>query len=81
MTLEALGRMEEAEGYYQKAAGTGAAEATVEYQKFRKRRLAPVLDVPKIRFDAQALPMTIRDGAKGEKRLPETMIAGVAVFD
>ncbi|MBL8217009.1 MAG: VCBS repeat-containing protein, partial [Bryobacterales bacterium] len=80
MTLEALGRLEEADGVYKRAAET-VPEATLEYQKFKRRKSAPQLNATEIRFHAADLPVTIRDGAKGEKRLPETMIAGAAVFD
>ena len=34
-----------------------------------------------VRFEASPLTMTVRNGARGNKHLIETMIAGIAVFD
>src|SRR5262249_53783799 len=34
-----------------------------------------------IQFSATPLPMVLKNGATGEKHLPETMLGGVAVFD
>jgi Tfp pilus assembly protein PilF len=34
-----------------------------------------------VRFDESTLPMIVKNGATGDKHLPETMLGGVAVFD
>jgi len=42
---------------------------------------APTQTRVPIQFEAQPLPMSVRNGATGEKRQIEGMLAGVAVFD
>jgi enediyne biosynthesis protein E4 len=41
----------------------------------------PRSSLARVRFAASELPMTVRNGATGDKHQIETMIAGVAVFD
>ncbi|MBI4903665.1 MAG: VCBS repeat-containing protein [Acidobacteria bacterium] len=78
---DALGRDAAAEKLYLKAIAAGSAQAEADYQKFRRKRTAPGATSPLIRLDPRELPVKVVNGASGEKRLMETMLAGVAVID
>ena len=81
LALAALNRDAEAEQAFQTAIAAGEEQAVADYERFRRMRGAAVLPSPEIRFEPQDLPFTVRNAAAGERRLPETMIAGVAILD
>jgi hypothetical protein len=81
LALEALNRDSEAESMYRKAVAAGEAQAAIEHEKFRRKRPRAGVASPEIQFTAVDLPVTVRNGATGQKRLIETMISGVAVLD
>jgi Tfp pilus assembly protein PilF len=81
MFLFHSGRGRECLPYLQKA------NAAVELERVRRSlENAPEAPMkrasrPKVRFEARPLEMTVKTGAGGEKRQPETMLAGAGVFD
>jgi tetratricopeptide (TPR) repeat protein len=81
LALEALNRDAEAEKFYREAIRAGDRNAPIDYEKFRRKQPVPGIASPEIRFEARDLPVTVRNGATGTKRLIETMIAGAAVLD
>ncbi|MBI3682240.1 MAG: VCBS repeat-containing protein [Acidobacteria bacterium] len=81
LVLEALDRFKQAESLFRQAIAAGEQQARGDYERFRRRRAAPVLDAPDFQFEPAQLPVIVRNGAEGKKHLVETMIAGVAVFD
>lgn len=81
LALEALDRDAEAESMYRQAIQAGDQQATIDYERFRRKRPAAGIPSPEIRFEPADLPVVVRNGATGKKRLIETMIAGVAVLD
>ena len=81
LAFEALNRDSDAENMYRKAIRSGDRQAPEEYQKFRRKRPRPGVVSPEIQFAAMDLPVTVSNGAAGQKRLIETMVAGVAVLD
>jgi tetratricopeptide (TPR) repeat protein len=81
LALEALNRDAEAEKFYRDAIRAGDKNAPVDYEKFRRKQAPPGVASPEIRFEPRDLPVTVRNGAAGAKRLLETMIAGTAVLD
>jgi tetratricopeptide (TPR) repeat protein len=81
LALEALDRDPEAEKMYREAIRAGEKQAAADFEKFQRKRSAPGVSSPEILFDPKDLPVTVRNGATGDKRLIETMIAGVAVLD
>jgi len=81
VALEGAERFDEAQQRFRQAIAAGSKQAEIDYAKFRRKRSAPRLVAPAIRFEAADLPVTVRTGASGRKYLPETMLAGVAVFD
>jgi tetratricopeptide (TPR) repeat protein len=81
LALEALDRDSEAEDLYRQAIRAGDKQAVIDYEKFRRKRPVAGVPSPEIRFEAADLPIVVRNGAAGQKRLIETMIAGVAVLD
>jgi len=81
LALEGLNRDADAERMYREAIRSGNMQASIEYEKFRRKRPPAGRPSPEIKFEPADLPVTVRNGAAGQKRLIETMIAGVAVLD
>ncbi|MFN7922698.1 MAG: CRTAC1 family protein [Bryobacteraceae bacterium] len=81
LAYEALERDAEAERAYRDAIAAGEQQASVDFERFQRKRPRTVSPSPEIRFETRDLPFTVRNGATGKKHLPETMIAGVAVLD
>ena len=81
LAMEALDRDSEAEKLYSEAIRAGEKQAAADFERFQRKRSSPGVPSPEILFDPRDLPVTVRNGATGDKRLIETMIAGVAVLD
>jgi tetratricopeptide (TPR) repeat protein len=81
LAMEALDRDSEAEKLYREAIRAGEKQAAVDYEKFQRKRSVSAFTSPKILFEPMDLSVTVHNGATGNKRLIETMIAGVAVLD
>jgi len=81
------GRVQDSIALLTKAAAAGVPGARTELA--REQRMVPATpahpaaDVASaaIRFRESTLDMIVRNGATGDKHLPETMLGGVAVFD
>ncbi|MBL8178598.1 MAG: VCBS repeat-containing protein [Bryobacterales bacterium] len=80
LVLAALDRPGEAGQFFQQAIAAGDPNARADYERFRRQ---PALrnDAVPIQFQSAPLPFTVRNNARGERSLPETMIAGAAAFD
>ena len=62
----------------------GAGDEAALDRVRRAARLSPngqSTDLIPVQFAATSLPTILKNGARGEKHLPETMLGGVAVFD
>ncbi|MCC6392494.1 MAG: tetratricopeptide repeat protein, partial [Bryobacterales bacterium] len=81
LTLDALARFPEADVFFRKAIAAGDKQASLDYQQFLRRQAAPKPRPPELRFEPMDLPASVLNGAAGAMHLPETMFAGVAVFD
>jgi len=81
LTLDALARFPEADVFFRKAIAAGDKQASLDYQRFLRRQAAPKPRPPDLRFEPMDLPASVLNGAAGAMHLPETMFAGVAVFD
>src|SRR4051794_27082702 len=69
LALDALDRDSDAEKMYRDAIRAGERQAAPEFEKFQRKRSSPGVASPDIRFDAMDLPVTVRNGATGNKRL------------
>jgi len=81
LASEALDKAGEAERFYRQAIAKGDRQALVDFDLFRNKQAPEGVQVPAVEFEPRVLPFTVQNGAVGKKRLIETMIAGVAVFD
>lgn len=81
LALEALDRDAEAEKMYRDAIRAGEKQAAADFEKFQRKRSGHGVESTEIRFDTMDLPVIVRNGATGKKRLIETMISGVGVLD
>lgn len=81
LSYEKLDKPDEAERYFQQAIKAGDRQAPVDYERFRRQPRASQSGIGPIRFERRDLPFTVRNGARGDRHLPETMIAGIAVLD
>ena len=81
VALQGAERFDEADQRFRQAIDAGSKQAEIDYAKFVRARSAPRPAAPAMRFHGVDLPVTVRNGATGRKYLPETMLAGVAVFD
>lgn len=77
------GRRAEAEKAFQAAIAAGDQNARQDYERFRRENAAAPAagNSGPIRFEPRDLSFTLRNGATGLHRLPETMPGGLAVFD
>jgi tetratricopeptide (TPR) repeat protein len=78
---EALNHEDDAERLFKSAIAAGEQQAPLDYERFRKKKAVTSEPVTAVAFERQTLPFTVRNGGRGQKRLKETMIAGLAVFD
>ncbi len=79
---EGLDHFRDAERLYKQAIASGYEQARADYERFRRKQsVSAGTAVTAVRFDPKALPFTVRNGARGAKRLIETMLSGVAVID
>jgi tetratricopeptide (TPR) repeat protein len=78
---EALGRAADAARLFKEAIEAGDRQAAIDYERFKRKQAVAGPAVPPVEFVATPLPFTVRNGARGARRLIETMISGVAVID
>jgi Tfp pilus assembly protein PilF len=74
------GRLEESIAVLRKSGNADALERASR-QLAARSAVGKQVDASPVRFAVSELPMTVRNGARGEKHQIETMIAGVAVID
>ena len=79
MFLYRIGRGRESIPYLKKANATKELDRVM--RSLEQTPAQPAMPKVPVRFDAQALPMVVRNGATGDRRQIEGMLAGVAVFD
>lgn len=82
LALHRRGEAKDAEAAYRKAIELGESAAARDFERFRLENAAPSSPSAKLaRFKTIPLAHVTRNGASGRRHLPETTIAGAAVFD